>query len=73
MLQELAKGYIKKSKKLQDNRNVTNLIAQYKGNLKLKNKELVVEVYGSNQELNDKQIFIKISKEVSDKEIYGML
>jgi hypothetical protein len=73
MLQELAKGYIKKSKKLQDNNNVTNLVAQYKGNLKLNNKELVVEVYGSNQELNDKQIFIKISKEISDKEIYGML
>ncbi len=73
MLQEIAKGYIKKSKKLQHNRNLTDLVAQYKGNLKINNKELVVEVYGSNEELNDKQIFIKISKELPDKDIYGIL
>ena len=73
MLKELAKGYIKKTKKLQNNENLTDLVAQYKGNIRLNNKQLVVEVYGSNQELNDKQIFVKISKEIADKEIYGIL
>ena len=73
MLQELAKGHIKKNRQLKTNRSITQKVAQYEGELSMGNKKIYIQVYGTNKDLVDKEIFVKISKEISDKEIYGML
>lgn len=72
MLQTLTKGYITKSKKLRKNKSITEKIAQYQGELTINKKKIVVEVYTDEDNLKDKQIFIKISKAVTD-DIYGVL
>ena len=72
MLQTITSGYIKKDKKLNNNANITQEIAKYKGKLKVNNKEIVVELYSKDKNFTDKELFIKISKETTDK-IYGIL
>ena len=72
MLQTITSGYIKKDKKLNNKANITQEIAKYKGKLKVNNKEIVVELYSKDKNFTDKELFIKISKETTDK-IYGIL
>ena len=67
MLQTLTKGYITKSKKLRKNKSITEKIAQYQGELTINKKKIVVEVYTDEDNLKDKQIFIKSIYHISTK------
>ena len=72
MLQTIASGYIKRSKKLPKNRNITEQVAQYTGDLKLGKKQIMIEIYTGDENIKDKQIFIKLSQNVND-DIYGII
>ena len=72
MLQEIAKGYIQREKKLKKNIHIEEKVARFKGKLKVDKKSITVEVFSNDSNLQDKEIFIKLSNEVADN-VYGML
>ena len=61
MKQSFAKGYIKKSKTINHKDSITNRFVAYEGTLKIKDKDVIVEVYSENKNLKDEEIFVKLS------------
>ena len=72
MLQEIAKGYIKKQKKLRNHEYIKQEVAQYEGNLKIGDKQIVVEVFTKDVKLEDGEIFVKLSTKIRDS-LYGAI
>ena len=72
MLKEIAKGYIKKHKKLRNNEHIKQEVAQYEGNLKIGDKQIVVEVFTKDVKFEDSEIFVKLSSKVRDS-LYGAI
>ena len=61
MKQSIAKGYIKKVKSISDERSITNKFAAYKGNLTIDKNDIIVEIYTTNENFQDKEVFVKLS------------
>jgi predicted Mrr-cat superfamily restriction endonuclease len=72
MQQILATGYIKKTKKLKDNKHLMQKLIQYEGKLKIQNKEIVIQIFSEDENLKQKEIYVKLSHNIADN-IYGML
>tara|TARA_R100001443_G_scaffold103928_1_gene112418 strand:- start:759 stop:977 length:219 start_codon:yes stop_codon:yes gene_type:complete len=57
----LARGYIKKSKDITNNKSVTNRFAAYTGELRFDSKNILVEVFTDNENFKNKELFVKLS------------
>ena len=65
MQQQIARGYIKKTKTIEHKDSVTNRFVAYKGELEIDNKDIIVEVYSEDENLKEEEIFVKLSVELN--------
>ena len=64
MQQQIARGYIKRAKTNVNKDSITNRFVAYKGKLNIDKKDIIVEVYSEDDNLKDKEIFVKLSIDV---------
>ena len=64
MQQQIARGYIKRAKTIVNKESITNRFVAYKGKLNIDKKDIIVEVYSEDDNLKDKEIFVKLSIDV---------
>ena len=61
MKQSFARGYIKKSKTIKHKDSKSNRFVAYSGVLKVKDKDVIIDVYSEDENLKDEEIYVKLS------------